>query len=379
LFLQKLIKELPSLVPAEETASRGTTASANLRARAPLSERRADSIESLESTGFTDVAAGGEAEVPRQQHRGDNTAEEANAALLTTSSAGPRAVEGASSAATDHDHHSHANQLEQRKEELGRNPGEKAFFKFLHAELRKASHFFDRAQQEFLIREERVRKGMDIMKQPNSIMVNEKWSMLAKSIYRLYKDLLLLETFAIMTYCSFSKILKKHDKVTGHQTRNAFMQNVVNKANFTNYPKVLDMISRCELLYDEVSQLLQNEGNEGLYEDERLFINMISRLNEQVLNTAEGEGAPDRQEGRNRLQVQLQQQQEQTQDSYTFPAPQQEKAAINTLRSLVEEHDAETHAAQISEGGAGCDEVDDRKRPANASSRSRFSKYQRTE
>ena len=117
---------------------------------------------------------------------------------------------------------------------MGKSPGEIAFFKLLHAELKKGSHFFERAQVEFSIREERVREGMDIMKQPNSIMVNEKWSCLAKSIYRLYKDLLLLETFAIMTYCSFSKILKKHDKVTGYKTRNAFMANVVNKVSLSN-------------------------------------------------------------------------------------------------------------------------------------------------
>jgi SPX domain protein involved in polyphosphate accumulation len=91
------------------------------------------------------------------------------------------------------------------------------------------THFFEKAEQEFVIREERVRGGVEIIKGPNSIMVNEKWSTQAKSIYRLYKDLSLLETFAIMTYCSFSKILKKHDKVTGHQTRTAFMSNIVNK------------------------------------------------------------------------------------------------------------------------------------------------------
>jgi hypothetical protein len=116
---------------------------------------------------------------------------------------------------------------------------------------------------------------------------------MAKSLYRLYKELLLLETYAIMTYCSFSKILKKHDKVTKHNTRVAFMKNVVNKANFSHYPKLLAMITRCERLYDEVSQSLIVEGKSGLYEDERLFINMIHRLNEQALDTAEGEGAPD--------------------------------------------------------------------------------------
>ena len=156
-------------------------------------------------------------------------------------------------------------------ESMGKSPGERAFFKLLHSEFKKASHFFDRATEEFTIREERVREGMDIMRKPNSIMVNEKWGLMAKSIYRLYKDLLLLETFAIMTYCSFSKILKKHDKVTGYETKNKFMANIVNKANFTHYPKVLSMITRCEKFYEEVSTNLLKEGKEGLYEDERTF------------------------------------------------------------------------------------------------------------
>lgn len=177
---------------------------------------------------------------------------------------------------------------------MGKNPGEVAFFKLLYSELKKAQHFFGKAEEEFIIREERVREGMSIMKKPNSIMlINDRWSVIAKSLYRLYKDLLLLETFAIMTYCSFSKILKKHDKVTGHNTRSAFMKNVVDKANFTNYPRTLEMIQRIERLYAEVSDLLAQEGKQSLYEDERLFINMIHRLNEQAMNTAEAEGAPD--------------------------------------------------------------------------------------
>lgn len=177
--------------------------------------------------------------------------------------------------------------------QMSRKPGEVAFFKLLNSELKKSIHFFDKAQLEFEIREERVREGIDIMRKANSLMVNEKWTLMAKSLYRLYKDLLLLETYAIMTYCSFSKILKKHDKVTKHTTRVAFMMNVVNKANFTDYPKLLEMINRCERLYDEVSRSLILEGKSGLYEDERLFINMIHRLNEQVLDTAETEGAPE--------------------------------------------------------------------------------------
>lgn len=257
-----------------------------------------------------------------------------------------------------------------RKEALGRNPGEIAFFKLLHAEFKKATHFFEKAQQEFSIREERVREGMEIMKRPNSIMVNEKWSLLAKSIYRLYKDLLLLETFAIMTYCSFSKILKKHDKVTGHETRSAFMANVVSQANFTTYPKVLEMISRCESLYAEVSDRLLLEGKEGLYEDERLFINMISRLNEQALDTLD---APERAEGRRSTQVKLV-----TSLSSVPLHATPESNALSGLRSLVEENDAR-NAANVSEGQGedGHDQSinkrppDDSKPQAIASKRSR--------
>lgn len=240
-----------------------------------------------------------------------------------------------------------------KKDELGKNPGEIAFFKLLHAEFKKASYFFDKAQQEFAIREERVREGIEIMKRSNSIMVNDKWPLLAKSIYRLYKDLLLLETFAIMTYCSFSKILKKHDKVTGHDTRKAFMTNVVSQANFTTYPKVLEMISRCESLYADVSERLLQEGKEGLYEDERLFINMISRLNEQTLETAD---APERPDDSSRRFSHVAMVKSMSQSKH-------ENTALSQIRSMVEENDARCAAMEVSEGQTEDDSLRDTKRP----------------
>lgn len=248
---KKLIKELPSLVPSEEV---------KLSISASTSQ---DSTQEF---------------MPLQEH-GDMTTE--------TSVQTEKAQATDNSKQTPQIPKASANSI-------GKSPGEVAFFKLLHTEFNKVSHFFDRAIDEFAIREDRVSEGMKIMKQPNSIMVNEKWSLMAKSIFAMYKDLLLLETFAIMTYCSFSKILKKHDKVTGYSTREAFMKNIVNKANFTHYPKLLEMISRCERMYEEVSNNLLREGKEGLYEDERLFINMINRLNEQVLTSEDGDFPSDR-------------------------------------------------------------------------------------
>lgn len=182
---------------------------------------------------------------------------------------------------------------ETRREDMGKSPGEIAFFKFLHLELKKTVKFFGSAKKEFSIREQRVRDGMEIMRSSNSIMCADRWSTMAKSIYRLYKDVLLLELYAIMTYCSFSKILKKHDKTTGYSTRIAFMSNVVNKANFTSYPDLLAMISRCETLFEEVSQKLLIEGNSALCDDERLFLSMIHRFYGQITEKAKEEGDPN--------------------------------------------------------------------------------------
>lgn len=182
---------------------------------------------------------------------------------------------------------------ETRKENMGKSPGEIAFFKLLHSELKKATTFFERAKQEFTIREARVREGIEIFRKPNMTMVSDKWSIMAKSIYRLYKDLLLLELYAIMTYTSFSKILKKHDKVTGYETRIAFMANVVNKASFVHYPDLLVMIQRAQKLFEEVSHKLMVEGNSALCEDEKLFISMIHRFYGQIMDKAVQEGAPD--------------------------------------------------------------------------------------
>lgn len=175
---------------------------------------------------------------------------------------------------------------------MEQRPGEVAFFQFLHSEMKKTTHFFDGIEQELQIRLARVRGGMQIWNRPTPSMITDKWSRIAKSIFRLRTDLLLIETYAIMNYCAFSKIIKKHDKVTGYNTRTAFMANVVNKANFTHYPKVLNMMRISEKMYEEVSDNLSSEGIFGLYEDERLFIDMIQELNSQVMGTAEDEGAP---------------------------------------------------------------------------------------
>ncbi len=229
-----------------------------------------------------------------------------------------------------------------KREFIATSPGEITFFKLLRAELNKAVRFFERAKQELSIREERMMEGIEIMNKPGSSMVSDKWSAMAKAIYRLYKDLLLLELYAIMTYTSFSKILKKHDKNTGYDTRVKFMANVVNKANFTHYPDLLQMICRCEAKYEQVDKVLVNEGKStsALDEDERLFISMIHRFYGQIMDKAEEEGADvtERKEGLERRQAMIS----------TSPKPKLESTMAYSLKSLVEENDAKKKEGGVS-------------------------------
>ena len=109
-------------------------------------------------------------------------------------------------------------------------------------------------------------------------MVQDKWTLYGRSVYNLHNSLLLLETYAIMNYCAFSKILKKYDKKTGYNTKMAFMRNVVNRSNFATYRDVLAMIRESEALYDQVSQNFACEENHDLRENEQLFIGMVHKI-----------------------------------------------------------------------------------------------------
>lgn len=273
-MLKKLIKELPSLVPLEDGFGKSNVkASASVLKPSVLKPSQNTSVNKVDKNPVKP------AEVI-ENHCSEQKG--------LTSTHEPK------SSVSKKKHQSKQPKVKKKKnimhlhaDLMSRSVGEKTFFRLLFEELGKTKKFFDQAQKEFSIREERLQVGVKIVKKPHPFMLDGKWSCLAKSVYNLYKDLLLLETYAIMSYCSFSKILKKHDKVTGYETRKAFMENVVNNANFTTYPVIVSMIRRTELLYEEVSENLRSKGKEGLGEDERLFINMIHKLNLQIMHKAE--------------------------------------------------------------------------------------------
>lgn len=173
--------------------------------------------------------------------------------------------------------------------EMSKNPQEVAFFRALYYELNKATHFFGKVEEEFRIRESRVQNGIRMLSDPlrsNGICL---WWMGIKSVCRLYKDLLALETFAIMTFCSVSKILEEHDRVTGLETRSAFMNKVVSQANFANYSRTMEMLQRVEVLFEDAMRGAVAREKLELLDDELLLVNVFTKLNKQATDILEAE------------------------------------------------------------------------------------------
>lgn len=167
---------------------------------------------------------------------------------------------------------------------IRKNPYEVQFFKQLHAEVKKVSSFFAEAKAELKIRHSRIKTGLEILNKSESKTMKQNWTAIERSIYTLHSNLLLLETFAIINYCAFSKILKKHDKKTGYDTKIAFMRNVVNTSNFASYPDMIAMIQECEVLYGKHAQHAGRKDNKNLREEAHLFLGMIEKINTQELD-----------------------------------------------------------------------------------------------
>jgi SPX domain protein involved in polyphosphate accumulation len=98
-----------------------------------------------------------------------------------------------------------------------KSTAEVEFFKVLMFELKKTAEFFSTAEELYKIRLKRVLESYQLLKENESSIRFDRtaWTRLLQACVKFYKDILLLENFAIMNYCGFSKILKKHDKLTG--------------------------------------------------------------------------------------------------------------------------------------------------------------------
>lgn len=135
---------------------------------------------------------------------------------------------------------------------ISQSATEVEFFRLVRTELKKTSYHFSCAEQLCKIRHQRVQDAFVMLHNQNVLNDKKTWTRLLMACVKFYKDILLLENFAIMNYCGFSKILKKHDKSTGYSTREAFMRNVMSRQNFTHYPDVLVLLQQSEKLFVDI-------------------------------------------------------------------------------------------------------------------------------
>jgi SPX domain protein involved in polyphosphate accumulation len=173
--------------------------------------------------------------------------------------------------------------LKQSPHEISKNGFEIEFFKEIKSQLKDCSNFFSTLEEHYSTRFERIMVGYNQLKQNSSKYDKNACSRLLKACVNLYKDVLQLENFAITNYCGYSKILKKHDKLTQFSTREAFMRNVMSIQNFTQYPSLMILIKKCEDLYADIQNNIQNSTalNIPLKAEEQLFIDMIGNLKHQ--------------------------------------------------------------------------------------------------
>lgn len=136
--------------------------------------------------------------------------------------------------------------------DIAKSVAEVEFFRFLMLELRKTSDFFASSEHLYKIRRTRIADGLHTLQEKDRRHDKNTWTRLLTACVRFYRDVLLLENYSIMHFCGFSKILKKHDKMTGRNTRDAFMRNVMRSQNFVDHPYVLELLKESEALFEEI-------------------------------------------------------------------------------------------------------------------------------
>jgi len=155
------------------------------------------------------------------------------------------------------------------------------FFGLVRAELRKCAEFYKSAVEQLRVRSARVEEGLSQLARPQVSSDGNPIGRLMMACVNFYKDLLMLENYAIMNYCGFSKILKKHDKITRHKTRDVFMKTIVNNQAFTHYKEVIEMLQMVENIFQRIKALQRTENQNPEITGELQMHDIMSSASEE--------------------------------------------------------------------------------------------------
>lgn len=72
-----------------------------------------------------------------------------------------------------------------------------------------------------------------------------------------HRELLMLENYTYLNLLGFQKILKKHDKKTGHITKDKYITKLVNKQSFHRSPTLLGIVNSTEMMFRDINNRCQ--------------------------------------------------------------------------------------------------------------------------
>ncbi|OQS00489.1 hypothetical protein THRCLA_05941 [Thraustotheca clavata] len=148
-------------------------------------------------------------------------------------------------------HEPNSTQSVDKEQQLTQNQEEIEFFMELRDQLRKLACFYIAEEKRYLFRFHQLQGVLKEMKKKTEVdEMDAKRLMLA--FVHFYRECIQLENYAVMNYQGFSKILKKHDKMTGHNTRTKYMRKMVNQSPFANYPQLITMLENTERMFAEI-------------------------------------------------------------------------------------------------------------------------------
>ncbi|GBG25327.1 SPX domain-containing protein 1 [Hondaea fermentalgiana] len=130
--------------------------------------------------------------------------------------------------------------------ELMKNADEKNFFLFLRKELGKVSHIFAELERRALTQFLQLLHVIEAARSEMRALPAEALNPIVERLTIVHRHLVLLRNFAVLNYCGFTKILKKHDKLTGFETKDKYMLKIVNEQAFaqhTTLKKALEIIA----------------------------------------------------------------------------------------------------------------------------------------
>jgi SPX domain protein involved in polyphosphate accumulation len=140
-------------------------------------------------------------------------------------------------------------------EKIIKSVGERQFFRALSNELLKVETRFTELKERSLALAQEFSAPALLGKplQPNEL--RERLTKCASA----HLFVLLVENYAVLNYCGFTKILKKHDKLRSTSTKVKYMSKMVNDRNFAKFDDVRAALEKLETTFSLLTHMVAEE------------------------------------------------------------------------------------------------------------------------